>query len=176
MERLLRVRLVATWLLLLPLLVGCTDTATNSPRLLSTAELVCDSMISVPEAARSTEGYRWILDAAALPESHIRHETGRTDPETGLKFAKMGLLVKPGRAFTITVDPLQEADIRLLWGYTVGSEPPAERFVAPACEGDEEFHIYSGGVWVSEPVCARLTVSTQSGSESIVVPIDADCP
>ncbi len=175
MVRLPRLRVMATWLLL-PLLAGCTDAATNSPRLLSTAELVCDSTIFVPEAARSTEEYRWILDAVALPASHIQHETGRTDPETGLKFAKMGLLVKPGRAFTITVEPLQEADIRLLWGKTVGSEPPAERFVAPACEGNAEFHIYSGGVWVSEPVCARLTVSTQGGSKSIVLPIDTDCP
>lgn len=175
MAGLIRQSVVAACLLWL-LLAGCSDAGTSSVRLLSTAELVCDSTITVPEGARTAEGYRWILDAVALPEPHVRHEMGRTDPETGLKFAKMGLLVKPGRAFAISVDPGQEADIRLAWGHTVDSEPPAQQFVVPGCDGDEEFLVYSGGVWLSEPACVELTVSTDSRNEPITLPIDAKCP
>ncbi|MEN8235484.1 MAG: hypothetical protein ABFR89_11270 [Actinomycetota bacterium] len=146
----------------------------------STAEMACGSTIGVLESARTDEGYQWILDAIALPEPGIQHETGRTDPETGLRFAKMGLLVKPGHASTITVDPDQQAEIRLGWGNigdAVGHpDRPVERLVIPACGGDEDFLIYGGGVWISEPACVALTVETSDQSEPVLFPIDTDCP
>ena len=87
----------------------------------------------------------------------------------------MGLLVRPGTQSTIAVNPGQEAQIRLAWGHADGPAP-AQEFVVPACEGEEDFLIYSGGLWVSEPACVALTVGARNLTEEIVIPVATDCP
>jgi len=165
--------MIPLWWLLPLLLLGCTADGPNSIERL-TDQLICEATIGVPHDARNDEGYRWIHDAVALPAEDIRHETGRTDENTGLRFAKMGLLVRPGKASTITVDPDQDAEIRLLWGY--GDRlAPVHRFVIPTCEGNEDFLIYSGGLWISEPACVALTVSSGDQAVELRIPIDTDC-
>lgn len=171
-------RATAVWLLTL-MLAGCTTDGADSVRFLSSTELDCAATIDALDAA--PEDYQAILDSVALPETDSQHEMGRTDPESGMRFAKMGLLVKSGKASTITVNPDSgDATIRIGWGtIAVGeppSPPPVEQIVVPRCESDSAWIVYAGGVWVSEPVCVGLTVSSGDRSESISIPIDTDCP
>ncbi|MEN8114174.1 MAG: hypothetical protein ABFS21_07280 [Actinomycetota bacterium] len=163
------------------LLAGCVEEAGSAKPLLfeTSAEADCLDIIDAVDAL--PEAYRPVLGVVALPGSDSRHERGRTDPDTDLRFAKMGLLVKAESEATITVDPGQAAEILVGWD---PHEPPAQHFVVPPCpgearwvadSGDSEWVVYSGGVWVSEPACVALTIESDGRRQGIVLPIDTDC-
>lgn len=151
-------------------LAACSSAGVDETRPRSSNELDCAAVIDVIE--KPPETYEVTLDVIALPGPDVQHFLGRTDPESGLRFAKMGLLVRPGRSLTITVGQEQAPDIRVAWG-TI--DPPAEQFVVPSCKGDEEWQVYAGGIWVSESTCVTLTIATDGQTSSIQLPINADC-
>lgn len=166
------------WLLAL-VTSSCTSGGSEFGRGLSSAELDCAAAIDA--IAAPPENYQVIRGAVALPDSSVRHELGRTDPESGMRFAKMGLLVRPGETSSITVSPdHDDAEILIGWGITAVGEPPSpppvERLVVPRCESDSAWVVYAGGVWVSEPACVGLTVSSGDRDELIRLPIATDCP
>jgi len=130
-------------------------------------QLDCQATIDLIDAP--PDYYRSILDAVALPGPETRHEIGRTDEDSGLGFAKVGLLVRAGTASEIAVT---DSDHRIGWGST----DIAQRLVVPACAGAAEWLVYAGGFLVPEPACMTLTVDTDDGSDEISFPIDAPCP
>jgi hypothetical protein len=159
-------------------LTGCFSEA-DSPRDMSSAGLNCTT--SIDTIAAPPEGYQSVFGVIALPDPGIQHQLGRTDPSSGLRFAKMGLLVKAGEEQAlITVDPGQTGEVRIGWGsIAVGdppSPPPVEQLVVPRCEDDSEWLVYAGGIWVDGPACVGLMVSTGIRSESVRLPIAIDCP
>ena len=158
-------------------LAGCINDA-ERPRQISSDELNCAASIDTIGAPHA--GYQSILDVIALPDSDVPRQLGRTDPDSGLRFAKMGLLVGAGEEEAlITVDSGQEAQIRIGWGTVAVGDPPSplpvEQIVVPGCESDSEWVVYAGGIWVGEPAWVGLTVSTGGRSLSIRIPIDTGC-
>ena len=159
-------------------LAGCFNEA-DPPRDMSSADLDCAALID--KIAAPPEGYQSVLGVIALPDPDTQHQLGRTDPNSGLRFAKMGLLVRAGEEEAlITVDPGQAAKIRIGWGTVAAGDPPSpppvEQLVVPRCQSDSVWVVYAGGIWVGEPACVGLTVSTGDRSESISLPIATVCP
>jgi hypothetical protein len=146
------------------LLTGCSGGNAESP---ITMELDCQATIDLIDKPPDT--YQPVLDAVALPGPGTFHQIGRTDEDTGLGFAKTGLLVRAGTASTITV---ADSDQRIGWGTT----ETAQRIVIPPCAGAAEWLVYAGGFYVPEPACMTLNVETEDGSDEMLFPIDAPCP
>ncbi|MEA3501427.1 MAG: hypothetical protein U9R47_01525 [Actinomycetota bacterium] len=178
---LLNSRAAAVACVVVLLLTGCVNEEGSERPLQfeSSAEAECIDTIDAVDALPET--YQAILDVVALPGPDFRHERGREDPDTGLRFAKMGLVVRAESAATLTVDPGQSAEILIGWD---PHESPAEHFIVPACPGEARWVersdespwvVYSGGVWVSGPACVALTIEGDGRSEGIVLPIDTDC-
>jgi hypothetical protein len=131
-----------------------------------TAELDCRATIDLVHMP--PDEYISVLDAVALPGPEIPHEIGRIDNESGLGFAKAGLLVRPGTASAITVANL---DHRIGWGST----DAAQRMDIPACDGGADWLVYAGGFLVPEPACLTLVVESGGDRSEIRIPIDAPC-
>lgn len=94
-------------------------------------------------------------------------------------FAKSGLLIKTGTPFTVTVDQPLVGDARIGWSNI--SVTPADQMQVPSCPrvgqsaDAEQWLAYPGGIWVSEPMCVHLTVSTTKQSAEIRIPVGAPC-
>ncbi len=146
------------------LLAGCAGDKAEPP---ITMELDCRAVIDLLDTP--PDSYVPVLDAVALPGPETPHNIGRIDIESGLRFAKTGLLVRAGVASTITVT---DSDRRIGWGST----EIARRIEIPACVGAAEWLVYAGGFWVPDPACMTLTVETEDGSDKISFPIDTPCP
>lgn len=158
------VRVTALVCLVGALLTACVGDRAEPP---ITMKLDCRATIDLLDTPPNS--YRSVLNAVALPGPGTLHQIGRTDTDSGLGFAKTGLLVRAGTASTITVT---DSDHRIGWGST----DVVQRLVIPACVGAAEWLVYAGGFWVPDPACMTLTVETEDGSDEISLPIEAPCP
>lgn len=95
----------------------------------------------------------------------------------GLQFAKVGLVLKAGTAFTLSVPAEMHGTMLIGWsnsGYTL-----AHSLTIPGCtssQPDADWLAYPGGFWLKAPGCVPLTVTQERSSRTIHVPVGMPCP
>lgn len=136
------------------------------------AVMPCSDPIEALDAL--PEAYKPILDVVALPRQET-HQRGRTDPETGFVFSKMGLVVRVGAAFRIEVAPTSRDNARISWDNT-GSIDPVLTLEVENCSGPRTWIVYPGGIWTRDPSCVALLITAGPATEEIDLPIGAPCP
>ena len=88
----------------------------------------------------------------------------------GFRFSKFGLLVRHDRAVTLEV-VTAPGEAVLTYGHPV---TPAGAVSVGPCRSDRQWVVFAGGVWVTEPGCVELLVS--SGDERVRVPLPVGAP
>lgn len=95
----------------------------------------------------------------------------------GLKFAKVGLILKIGQTFTLEIPANMRGHVKIGWsnsGYTV-----ADSLAVPGCTTnlpDTKWLVYPGGFWLDAPACVPLTVTHGGDTETLHIPVGASCP
>ncbi|MCQ9166147.1 hypothetical protein [Arthrobacter sp. STN4] len=95
----------------------------------------------------------------------------------GLHFQKMGLIMKAGTAFTISVPLEMRNSMKIGWsnsGYTI-----ANKLTVSDCTSNQDnadWLVYPGGFWLKEPGCISLVVTKGQTSQTIHIPIGKTCP
>lgn len=95
----------------------------------------------------------------------------------GLQFQKMGLVMKAGTAFTLSVPAEMRDSMKIGWsnsGYTL-----ADELVIPGCssaQANANWLVYPGGFWLKEPGCVPLEVTTDQTTQTTYIPIGKTCP
>jgi hypothetical protein len=95
----------------------------------------------------------------------------------GLHFQKMGLIMKAGTGFTLSVPTELRVSMKIGWsnfGYTLTDE-----LVNPGCTSERanaDWLLYPGGFWLKEPGCIPLLVAKGQSSQTIYLPIGKSCP
>lgn len=95
----------------------------------------------------------------------------------GLQLQKMGLVMKAGTAFTLSVPAEMSGRMKIGWsdsGYTL-----ADELVIPGCtsaHANANWLVYPGGFWLKEPGCIPLEVTTDQTTQTIYIPIGKPCP
>lgn len=133
--------------------------------------LPCQNMIFSDEDV--PQDYEILLDVIALPTSnsvaralHAGRNDG-TDPPS--YFAKTGLLVRSGAAFTLEVDHPRTVAIR--WGSPTDI---SSTISSQGCPG-ESWIAFAGGFVIQEPTCVRLTLTSGDQQETFSVGAGAAC-
>lgn len=152
-----------------------TGTPTTSDSAASTSpaiELPCDQAIDAD--ADLPDSYTVVADAVALPtaESADRalQTSHREEGPAPNHFAKAGLAVRPGVAFTIEVDAGPETT-QLGWGNTVDF---GSAIATPGCTGNG-WLVFAGGFLVDEPRCVEVAVRTDDAEETARIGVGAAC-
>lgn len=89
----------------------------------------------------------------------------------------MGLILKAGTSFTLSVPTEMRGSMKIGWsnfGYTLTDE-----LVNPGCTSEQanaEWLVYPGGFWLKEPGCIPLLVTNGQTSQTIYIPIGKSCP
>lgn len=118
-------------------------------------------VVSISTATPGTSPHQWNAGATA----------------EGLYFQKMGLVVKAGTAFTLSVPEDMRARMKIGWsnsGYTL-----ADELVNAGCvshQANADWLVYPGGFWLKEPGCIPLNVSHGHTTQTIYIPIGTTCP
>lgn len=95
----------------------------------------------------------------------------------GLQFQKIGLAMKVGTAFTLSVSAEMRDSMKIGWsnsGYTL-----ADELVIPGCssaQANASWLVYPGGFWLKEPGCVPPEVTTDQTTQTIYIPIGKPCP
>lgn len=118
--------------------------------------------------------YETLLDVVALPTDKsapnaLQANHFENDPPPNY-FAKTGLVVRAGMAFSLAVDQ-PEGRAVIGWG-----SPPAFKPVisTEGCDGDG-WMAFAGGFRVDEPGCVQLTVRADGNQQSVRVGVGAPC-
>jgi hypothetical protein len=146
-------------------------------RAASTVEtLPCDEYIST---SRPTADLTVVDDVVALPASpraralHVS-ASGYHDPQVRL-FAKSGLEVRNGAAFTISVPP-RLATVAAI-GWSNSATPPTHRLVVPGCRVPEATWLaYPGGYWAAYPMCLPLRITVDGRVMVVQIGVGTACP
>ncbi|POH72408.1 hypothetical protein [Arthrobacter glacialis] len=94
----------------------------------------------------------------------------------GLQFQKMGLVMKAGTAFTLSVPTEKRGRTKIGWsnsGYTL-----ADELVIPGCtsaQANANWIVYPGGFWLKEPGGVPLEATTDQTTQTIYSPIGKTC-
>ncbi|GAA5229992.1 hypothetical protein [Arthrobacter cryoconiti] len=95
----------------------------------------------------------------------------------GFQFQKMGLVMKAGTAFMLSVPAEMRGRMKIGWsnsGYTL-----ADELVIAGCtsaQANANWLVYPGGFWLKEPGCVPLEVTTDQTNQTINIPIGKTCP
>lgn len=135
-------------------------------------ELPCAETIDTD--ADLPDSYTVVADAVGLPTADSADRALQTshrdeDPAPS-SFAKTGLAVRPGVAFTIEVSEPPETT-QIGWG------SPADfgsAITTDGCTGDG-WIVFAGGFLVGEPHCVEVTVRTNGAEEKAQVGVGAPC-
>jgi hypothetical protein len=162
---------------------GCTDAGPDDATGTSTArdsaapassaiDVPCDEAIDTD--ADLPDSYTVIADAVALPTAasadRALQTSHREENPAPNYFAKTGLAVRPGVAFTIEVDESSESAL-IGWGSPAGF---GSAITTDGCTGDG-WVVFAGGFLVDEPRCVEVDVSTDGGGETAEVGVGAPC-
>lgn len=115
------------------------------------------------------------ISTAAIGADANQWADGAT--EQGLHFQKMGLVLKAGTAFTLSVPMEMRGTMKIGWsnsGYTLANELVISGCTSPQANAD--WLAYPGGFWLNEPGCVPLAVTTGQMSQTIHIPIGKPCP
>ncbi|MET3923427.1 hypothetical protein ABIB26_004393 [Arthrobacter sp. UYEF20] len=95
----------------------------------------------------------------------------------GLHFVKVWIALKTGTKMEILVPPDMQDKMRIGWsndGYRLANE-----LKVSGCESNPagaQWVAYPGGFWLKEAGCVPLTITTDTTTETIHVPIGKSCP
>ncbi|RAN73522.1 hypothetical protein B5P43_30595 [Bacillus sp. SRB_336] len=115
------------------------------------------------------------ISAPAIGAGSIQWGAGAT--YQGFRFAKVGLVLKSGVPFTLSVPATMRGSMKIGWsnsGYTL-----ADTLTGAGCtsnQPDAGWLVYPGGFWLKAPVCVPLTVTSGQSSETINIPVGKPCP
>lgn len=94
----------------------------------------------------------------------------------GFHFQKVWIALKTGAKMEILVPPAMQDSMRIGWsndGYRLANE-----LKVPGCESNPpgaQWVAYPGGFWLKEAGCVPLTITTDTATETIHVPIGRKC-
>lgn len=101
-----------------------------------------------------------------------------SDPGNGgFLFAKVGIAIKTGEKFTITVPQTWQDRMRIGWGNH--GEVLATTLHVPGCSSTPPgaaWVVYPGGFRLKEAACVPLTIKTTTETRTINIPIGKRCP
>ena len=152
-------------------LAGCSGTDDQAAMLEVPCSTIIDAVDDVgPSYAAHGSGGGFV----ALPSGGLQlGRSGSMGSEfEGLRFSKFGLLVRHDRVVSLEV---VEAPGEAVLDYVHPDIGARAVRVGPCRSGDEEWVVFAGGLWVSEPGCVELLAV--SGDEIIPVrlPVGAPC-
>jgi hypothetical protein len=137
------------------------------------AVLDCDDPVATDTSVPAT--YEQLTGALALPTSSAAPQALQTRPSSerlGL-FAKTGLLIHAGAAFTITPAPGWRDQAGAWWGNT-GERSVEPSFHGGPCEGTG-WLAFPGGFYVAEPGCVPFDVAVAGTTTRVEIGIGAAC-
>ena len=148
---------------------GATPTATPTA---AAMELPCSEAIATD--VELPDSYAVIAEAVALPTSDSAARALQTSHREDIPppnyFAKTGLVVRPGVAFTITVEAPSET-AQLGWGCPANFD---SAMTTAGCAG-EGWQAFAGGFLVDELRCIEVTVTTNDNEEAVQIGVGAPC-
>ncbi len=95
----------------------------------------------------------------------------------GLHFQKVWIALRTGAKMNITVPLAMQDKMRIGWsndGYRLANE-----LKVPGCESDPagaQWVAYPGGFWLREAGCVPLTITTDTVTKTVHVPLGKSCP
>ncbi len=118
-----------------------------------------------------------VLGRVAFPTAPV--ETGRAgdegSPYAGYRFAKFGLLVRVDQKLVLQVP--HTGAVLMEWGRMEQPRRPATRLWIGPCPGaGTEWLAFAGGLWVQEPMCVPITVTSDGKQGQAWVGVDTGCP
>ena len=119
-----------------------------------------------------------VLDVVVFPVGPVQTggRVGPTGtPHAGLEFAKFGLLVREGAVLTLATDSSGHPRALMEWAPVEPNRPSEVLTVGPCTEAGEGWLVFPGGVWVSEPGCVVIEVSSASQTAEARIGIDQPC-
>lgn len=151
-------------------LPGWPDVATSTV-------LDCTSAIGSSSSFPPT-GYESVGDVVALPtsaEATSALQTSRVGkPGSGTRlYAKVGLLVRVGSRFELSVAPGLRDQFAIGWG--APAIPARQMHVGP-CDSGSAWLAFAGGFWVKSVGCFDLDVNIDGSYTRVQVGIGAPCP
>ena len=153
--------------------VPTTATATQ-PTAGDAADLDCEDPVAVDAAVPAS--YEELAGAVALPTSRSSAQALGTSPsaEGLVLFAKTGLLIRSGAAFTISPAPEWRGRAAMWWGNT-GGQRIAASFRGGPCAGSG-WLAFPGGFYATEPGCIPFDVTVGGTAVRVEVGVGAACP
>ncbi|MGA7206144.1 MAG: hypothetical protein WBX27_16100 [Specibacter sp.] len=100
----------------------------------------------------------------------------------GFRFAKVGLVLKAGVAFSLSVPPEMAGKMKIGWsnsGYTLADTLTVAGCAFPQAASQQAgsaWLVYPGGFWLKEPACVPLVVTSGGSSTTIHIPVGTPCP
>lgn len=119
-----------------------------------------------------------VLDVVVFPVDPVQTggRVGPTGtPQAGLEFAKFGLLVREGAELTLETDSSGHPRALMDWALVEPDRPSEVLTVGPCAEAGEGWLVFPGGVWVSEPGCIVIEVSSASQTGEARLGVDQPC-
>jgi len=164
-------------LLLIALVLVGTSCGGTRPATLRTNTVQCSGVIDQSSELLAGSRLGVVLDAVALPVDPL--QLGRKGepgtPFEGLRFAKFGLVVRADRTARIAITRVGAGRALLEWGVLAAPDVPTDIVeVGPCDRYGDDWVVFAGGLWVSEPTCVTLAVT--SGGETVEVPLAVEAP
>lgn len=139
---------------------------------MTATELPCAETIG--RASGLPDSYTAIADTVALPTAEgadsALQTSHRDENPVPNYFAKTGLVVRSGVAFTIGVNASPET-AQIGWGSPANF---GSAISTDGCSGDG-WIVFAGGFLVNEPHCVEVTVTTGGAEETAQVGVGAPC-
>lgn len=104
-------------------------------------------------------------------------QLGTAAGDDGFRFAKVGIAIRAGEKFTITVPQTWQNRMRVGWGNH--GEVLATTLDVPGCSSTPpgaDWLVYPGGFRLKTAACVPLTIQTTNEIRTINVPIGTSCP
>jgi hypothetical protein len=163
--------------------VSGTIPASSNP---SDAITVLQCQDLVGSEAEPPSGYGIVLDRVALPTGRALQadRSGQSDPAARL-FAKDALRIRRGVSVDLVVPNDWRGRLSVHWGFSSATAKRIRHLRIPGCRPtktinpireQDEWLVYAGGYWVSEPACVALLVRAGQTEQTIHVGVGLTCP
>lgn len=154
-------------LAVLSLCAGCTPASTGE---LAVSRLACDGWVA---KGLADDDWLFVGDSVAIPPGS--HDLGRAGEAgsiyEGLQIAKFGLAIRDGADVEVAVQSEDGKRVLVKWG----PSEPGSALKFEGCGASEDWLIFAGGPWVSEPGCYEFVVRTGDRRDSLDLGIGTIC-